>query len=295
MKIISKGAIPDQRIWRYVFHADFECLRKYQSGDWTPELTKKFSKILDDVRIENTWKRTNSGRLVGVSKLLLRNLKKHNYDSITILDLGASDGITTLELQEFLQTEFMEKKISVTIMDKFLELKVYKKYFLKEYRATTGGPVLLRVWRLGLRLPDSEHKWCIFSNFFSSIYLKLSKFRSSFVESHTISLLNPLVCNNKSISLIEQDCFKYNVKLHHKFDVIRVSNLLNKQYFSDDQIRLGIENIRMYLKEGGVVAISRNVLSKGIEVEQGSLWKKENEKLILQEEIGEGSEVKYLV
>jgi chemotaxis methyl-accepting protein methylase len=295
MKIISKAAIPDKRIWRYIFHADFECLRKYQSEEWTPELTKKFSRILDDVRIENTWKRTNSGRLTGVSKLLLRNLKKYNYDSITILDLGASDGITTIELQYFLQKEFMDKKVSATIMDKFLGLKVYKKYFLKEYRATTGSPVFLRIWRLGLRLPDSEHKWCIFTNLFSSTYLKFSKFRNSFVESHTISLLNPLVCNNKSVSLVEQDCLKYDAKFHHKFDVIRVSNLLNKQYFSDDQIRLAIENIRKYLKEGGMVAISRNVLSKGIEVEQGSLWKKENEKLILQEEIGEGSEVKYLV
>ncbi|WP_218044345.1 hypothetical protein, partial [Kiloniella majae] len=56
-----------------------------------------FSKILDDIRINGVWKRTNPARLPKTETALVKHLDCKLKD-LHVLDLGASDGSTTLDM-----------------------------------------------------------------------------------------------------------------------------------------------------------------------------------------------------
>src|SRR3954468_4464914 len=75
-----------------------------ESADSSPdyasqnELSKLFSQVLHDIRMGGAWKRTGSRRLAQTEQALQRHLSPARYSNVTLLDLGASDGVTTLEL-----------------------------------------------------------------------------------------------------------------------------------------------------------------------------------------------------
>ena len=69
-----------------------------------------------------------------------------------------------------------------------------------------------------------------------------------------------LIENLNSISQIkffEQDIFNIDKKYFHFFDVVRVSNLLNYSYFSENQIKVAINNLKKISKENSIILINR--------------------------------------
>ncbi len=257
------------------------------------DLSKLFSQVLHDLRMGGAWKRTGSRRLVQTEEMLQRHLSPANHSNITLLDLGASDGITTLELiHAFRRAGYGEVRAYATDLN--LWLYRFRLGPLIEYRAGDGEPIMVRLGPLGLRL--AKHRREIDgSDLFSASYLMSKRVRDAMRVDTRIALVNPLVSSEPDIIVSELNCLERNDKFQGKFTAARASNILNLGYFEPDQIVSAITHLHAYLRQDGCLVVSRNVDSTAGEVENGSVWVKHANRFERVDDFGSGSEVKEIV
>ena len=276
MKLITRNFDPASRLHRYLFHAD-------------PE-----DRVLHDIRVGGVWKRTGSARLENTLRVIDDYLRREPRESVNVLDLGASDGTTTIELVERLRKTY---RVTAWLADKYLWLDRFERGRVVEYRTTDGAPVMVRRGRLALRLPRSEHRWHLLANLLASLYMR---YRPAMHPAGRISLMQPRINEYPDIHVIELDALRRNEELVGKMDVIRASNVLHREYFDERQIATAVGNLHDYLRDGGCMVISRNVdrgaQDRGAqEIECGSLWRKTPQGFVLESEFGGGSDIRSLV
>jgi hypothetical protein len=80
-----------------------------------------------------------------------------------------------------------------------------------------------------------------------------------------------------------------------RMDVVRVSNLLHFDYFSEGELRAALSNVVRYIREGGLLLVSRNHQIGSGEVERGTLWRLIASRLVPVAEFGGGSDIKGIV
>jgi hypothetical protein len=259
-------------------------------------LAAEFSEIVRDIRIRGVWKRTAPGRLHESERALCAVLAGRGDSAVHVLDLGASDAITTVELARALRTA-RAGRVHVVAADRDLVLVPHRRGRVVEYRAADGEPVLLAVGRLAVRLPRSEHRWHVASTLVAGAYLRWAgRFRRSLAPAQPISLLSPVVAADEpSIEIVVMDCLAEHTDFHGRFHAIRASNLMNPRNFSVDQLRRILVFCHRYLREDGCVVISRNDARGAGEVERGTVWSRTPTGFRLSERFGGGSEIDALV
>jgi hypothetical protein len=257
------------------------------------DLSKLFSQILHDIRMGGAWKRTGTKRLVKTEQFLKQHLAPALHSNVTLLDLGASDGITTLELLQAFRAAGYDR-VSAYATDLNLWLYRFRLGPLIEYRASDGEPIMARVGPLGLRL--AKHRREIGgSDVFSAYYLRSKSFRDAMRLDKRIALVNPLVRREPDITFSELNCLERNDMFVGKFTAARASNVLNLGYFQPTQIATAITHLHGYLCQDGCLVISRNVDSPGEEVENGSVWLRHADRFKRVADFGNGSEVKDII
>jgi hypothetical protein len=297
LKIFYPGALPLERFSRFVLMPTPESIIRLQrrfSKTQNHLLSQKFSRILHCFRIGGVWKRTNEKRFVQTSNAILEQIKGNELKEVSWLDIGASDGITTYELNQQLLNLHIKTKQTV-IMDPFVKITRYGRGPIKEYRDRNGDVFLLRCLCFALSIPQSTHRINAVFHWLEKYYLSKKVFRASLKKEKDIELINPLVKEDQVIKFSEEDCRAYNSNYKEKFHFVRASNVLNKQYFSDIELSKALSSIQEYLKENGILLVSRSVDKRNTEYETGTLWIKKNGKLQHTLDIGGGSEVKNLV
>lgn len=277
--------------------ADPDCLLRLAETFDDPdtagqEVIDAFSFILHDLLIDGTWKRTNSGRLPLTESVLCSHIPSIAGE-IHVLDLGASDGITTIELTSALRKSFGDR-VRVHLADLNISLLRFRKGPVFEYRTTHGTPVMTRIGRVGLRLSARRQQEGV-SDPIAKLYLSFDRFRRSMRLDKAISVVHPLVQREAAITVIELDCLASDKELSERFDAIRASNILNIDYFSAEQLRSAVGNMHGYLREGGCLLVSRNEDRAGKEIENGSVWRKVGSRFTHLTDFGAGSEIKAIV
>ena len=257
-------------------------------------LSDEFSLILHDLRMGGTWKRTSRGRLPCAERMICAHLVPPAAGEIAVLDLGASDGITTLDLAAALRTAFGDR-VRVFLTDLNLWLLRYRKGPVVEYRAANGEPIMARIGRVGLRLARERHDQERGADPIAAAYLMCRGLRQSMRLDARISLIHPLVARDPAITAMELDCVARVPELAGRFAAIRASNVLNPGYFSPAQMQAAIGNMHAYLRERGCIVISRNQDGPTGEVENGSVWRKTGERFAHVADFGAGSEIKSLL
>ena len=111
IQFVVSGALPSLPVLRSRCLANPDALLEIarESGPANPatgELSDRFSLILHDLRMAGVWKRTNRQRLKRTEEMLCTHIAPEFRRGITFLDLGASDGITTVEAVCALQRAF---------------------------------------------------------------------------------------------------------------------------------------------------------------------------------------------
>jgi len=256
--------------------------------------TDEFGLVLGDLRMGGTWKRTNQGRLTRAQEAICNCLTPRVGEHISVLDLGASEGLTTLELASALRARF-QGRIHVGLADLNLWLLRYRRGPVREYRASNGEPIMVKLGWFGLRLARKRHDQPQAPDLLVALYLGCGAFRREMQLDTRIALVHPLVRNDPSVIVMELDCLVRNNALEQKYDGIRASNLLNTGYFTPSQIDAALGNIHAYLVEGGCLVVSRNREECGSDAEDGSVWRKNGSRFLHLSDFGAGSEIKSVV
>ena len=121
------------------------------------------------------------------------------------------------------------------------------------------------------------------------IYNYLSNY--SRIPTGDCDLIIPELKNIQNFYSDEQDIFNVDKKYFNKFNFIRISNLLNKSYFSENKIYLAKENILKIAKENAIILINRN---ETIKKYSGTFFIKKNGKFKIYMDINKGSEVRNI-
>jgi hypothetical protein len=108
----------------------------------------------------------------------------------------------------------------------------------------------------------------------------------------TISLINPLVKAEANISVLEGDILDRDPGLVGRFDVARASNVLNRGYFSAQQIEAAVANLHAYVRERGLLLISRSHSAGRVETDHGSIWRRSEGRFVHLVSFGAGAEVR---
>jgi len=253
--------------------------------------------MLDGLWINGVDKRTGPNRLEVFDKWLITFLDDSLTRAISILDVGGSDGITTLELIKHLQ-EYSDTEVNATILEKQLRLFYYKRGCMNFFLTSEKKPFLLQIGIIGILLEERTGRLSYIFNpivRFLRSRLQHSQFEKHFRRQEDILFINPKVKESPKLSWIEQDLFLYNKDLESKYDIIRCSNILNMDYFSQIQIRMAFQILTTYLKPNGLLAVSRS-----LEINEGSsttasIWRKSSGQLMLVSDLNGGSEVKSMV
>ncbi len=113
------------------------------------------------------------------------------------------------------------------------------------------------------------------------------------LNSREVWLVSPLARREPAISFYEWDVFApVPPDLRGGFDLVRVANLFNLEYFDEARIRLGLQRVRQYLKpEGGILAVSRTWEDGS---NHGTIFYSDGGRLAPVRRKGSGSEVEHL-
>ncbi len=270
----------------------FQVIQRLYSADLSirhlNRLYEDFTTSLSFYDINGMWKTTSKNRLRKYDAQVIEILKKTNTkNSIEFLDIGASDGSTTIYFLEQIKHNFDYDNIRAIVMDKYLYLYTFSFLCFKEYRVLDGTRILVRMGPIGLRLPGSAHSRGLISRLVAILYSKQSCFskRMAFIRKYL--LLNPKIRLISDISAVECDIMKFNNSYKSKFDLIRASNTLNFSYYSVKDLKCAIRNIYEYLTYGGIVLFSN--------ADNGSVWRKKEGKLLEILRVGQGSELNSLL
>ena len=104
--VLRSRPVAGSRLAKWLGHADPEGLVRIAADHAAdPDVAARdrasaaFSHMLDDLCVNGSWKRSLPSRLQGSEAVLCRLLTAGGPDAVLdVLDLGASDGITTVEL-----------------------------------------------------------------------------------------------------------------------------------------------------------------------------------------------------
>lgn len=297
-QIVLSGVLPARPALRSRCMADPDALLSIQNqeGPWcySKEGCDQFSLILHDLRMGGAWKRTNRGRLKRTEEMLCTHLRPKLPGTLTLLDIGASDGITTLEAVCALRRAF-GVEVHALLADSNICLLRYRRGPIVEYRAADGEPIMVRCGRIGIRLARQRGEADASDNLLARAYLQLGRFRRSMQLDARISLVNPAVRRDPGITIMELDCLAFEETLKGTASAVRASNILNLGYFGLPQLRRAVSHIHAYLRDGGCLVISRNDGRPDDEFENGSVWLKEADRFRWLEDFGSGSEIKSVV
>jgi hypothetical protein len=238
-----------------------------------------FSRNVAGLLVGGTWRSTAPGRHQKSDQLLL----DHAPPAPSILDIGISDGITSLELLDRIGDNFT----AYFATDRLLDIEYIRagrriwffhdsqcvaasSYFFTAYAETDAAipplGVLARRLTRDRRPPDAARR---------------------------LSLIQPeLVARAKAdprIEIREYDLF--SPWTGPQPDIIKVGNVLNRAYFSDDDIRRAVAMLRATLSPEGLLHIIDN---RG-PTEQSTLFRKSGTNLVAIDSIGRGTDIFDLV
>src|ERR1035437_3615186 len=286
--------------WLHLDHPSLQRLKQLSEG--SPETlivrSKEYGKLLDDLWINGVNKKTGLRRLATLDEWLLSVIPKPFSASISIMDVGGSDGSTTFELVQYLN-ENLGIEIKASILEMQLRLHCFRRGFIRYYLTNDKIPFLLQIGPVGILL---EEKKCSKMRFvfnplvrFIKKYLKRLCLENYLRNEGDLLLKNPIAKENSNIYWIEQDLFQFNQALVGAFDFIRCCNILNYSYFSEVQISKAVQLLAHYLKPKGFLLVSRSLENSNSSLHRASLWVRTRRGLKHISDLNGGSEIKEIV
>lgn len=244
-----------------------------------------FEDSISAIKIDTTWKTIRKKRHLLTDQLISEEASCIQKPSI--LEVGASSGSTSLDLLDRLSGSYKQYFVTDLFFTIPYKIKDNVTYF---YHPLTKHCIM--------RASD----WYIVYEDVQAAFFPLGLIARKLLacapqydpnDSLCASMLHPelksIIDSDSRIVVKEYDIF--DAWPDEMIDIIKVANVLNRTYFSDEKIRLVIVNLKNALKIGGKLIITDNR-----DVEKVSIFSKTiAERLILERELNGGSDISFLV
>lgn len=225
---------------------------------------EKFSEAMNSFKLRGVYKSTKVDRHHETQKFLKEYISKFQKP-ITVLDIGASDGVTSLQLINLIENSI--EKFYVT--DYNITCNYIKDNGFTYFFNTQSDNCFLIASNTFVFFPENKRLF----NFF---------FNKALASFKTIPKTELLLCNyelrlkannDERVEILAYDIFKpWQLK---KPDMIIVGNLLHPTYFSNEDIYKALNNCYNALNDNGILSIIRNSsFSKNVEIELSVIYKK---------------------
>jgi hypothetical protein len=236
-----------------------------------------FTKAVSTFKFKTTFKTTQIKRF----PLTVDALKRLQFiKTPIILDVGASDGITSLDVIKSIRFQ----KYFVTDLNMRALYRVYRgrTYFYDE-----EGKCILIVM----------NKWIVYEDTVGSLlpfrFLVDSMFNSQPAASQDaipIDLINPLLARSQDEFIVTEKYDMFTPWKREKVDLVIAANILNKAYFTDEQISQALRNLLQGMDDLGRLAIVDNS-----QLERSTVFQVRAGNVVVESQINGGTEIEDLV
>ncbi len=237
-----------------------------------------------------TMKTTETHRLDSMNDLFFAVIGRLGAPPKVAMDVGVSSGITTLEWLE----AFDRRQMPVTMIatDHVMSVGLYAVGpHLRALAERNGHLLQIEVFGHGIRTYLRGLDYLTGAALWRPALCRLTRRRLKDARCEgQFQLVAPALRRHARIRLADDDIFAPNpAPFIRGADVVRIGNLLQPIYFSDDQIRRAVANIRERCRgEGSLVIVCRNTDDKL----EGSILRMTGERqFALEARLGSGSEV----
>jgi hypothetical protein len=295
LSVIPRGA-RFKRFWLPSLDYIDESLRSLRTnnGPRTAVDVGRVVELIRNVRIGGTNKSSAQRRLHEADTALIAQLEHQPARQLNFLDVGCSDGTASIETIQLIERK-LQMHVSAYLQDRYIWVRSKRRWNIVEYVSSEHDLVMVRCGRVALA-PAPQAFWLApLTNNLVSAYLKLTQFRQRMHEVSRFPLLSPDVLLHPDLQIREGSVLAPSEDFLGRMDVVRVSNLLHIDYFSEADLRVALLNLVRYIRAGGLLLISRNHPHGLGEIERGTVWRLIATKLVPVADFGGGSELKALV
>lgn len=278
--------------------ADMHCASAFFSAapeDITARDEARFFGLLKTAN--NTFKRTEPARLAKIDAALIASLATYRCRIDTVLDLGISSGVTTLELMTALRAA--GHRAQVTGTDRSLRAQLVPLPLGCHALVEPGGHVLqyevlgraIRPWERRL------DRWTGMAMARALVEWRLREpavTRAASGAGKEVALLTPRLRRSNAFRWHEDDITRRRDSFTGRFDLVRAANLLNRHYFEPAALRAAVANAIAYLSGPGAWLLV--LRTHGASDHHGTLFRMDDAmRLSVADRYGRGSEVEDLV
>ena len=250
------------------------------------------------LRMRNgTFKLTKSARFRDVEAAVAQAISARAANLRTVLDVGVSTGITTIEFCDFLRS--MGARPQITATDLFIDAHIVEPFVgVRVLADPTGWPLEYDLFGRSFRAAIGRWDYVTLTVFLRLLARVALRHRlKSMIDrgkSKPVKFLSARLANRDDISVIDNDILTQSENMVGKFDLVRAANILNRGYFSDENIARAVATVRSYLRHpGGMLLVTR---TKNDEVNSGTLFELTEDRTFTSlVRIGDGSEIDSIV
>ncbi|WP_105432648.1 MULTISPECIES: ATP-binding protein [Neorhizobium] len=269
----------------------------YSLSDNAAELALE-SAFFAQLKMRNgTFKLTRAARFRDVEIAIRPAITERASSLRQVLDVGVSTGLTTVELAQFLRKCAAPARVTAT--DLFIHAHIVEVgQTVAVFCDPEGWPLQYEFFGMAIRpwIRRLDYVTLAFiPRLLARAYLQprlCRRIRAGL--SRRVQMITRSLPQDGEITFIEDDIMIPSQHLRGKFDLVRAANILNRNYFSDDQLKTAIGNIHSYLRgPGALVLLTRTNRSQE---NAGTLFElKEDSSLAVVRRVGGGSEVEKLL
>jgi hypothetical protein len=237
-----------------------------------------------------TRKTTSPLRLDAINALFFDTLKRLQITPYTVMDVGISSGVTTLEWLN----EFKEAGLKVSMIATDFVMSVYLVRIgraLKVLVERNGHLLQIEFFGIGLRTYTRWRDYLLGGFIWRNALCSFLRSKlSTRPWDGPYYLVSPLLRDCPDIIFRDDNILEPNPPdLIGCADVIRIANLLQRAYFSEHEIKLGLQHLRERCRgEGSLIIVCRNSRWRI----DGSILRMTNARqFVVEARIGRGSEV----
>lgn len=221
-----------------------------------------------------TFKSTRPGRFADIDPALVAHAARRLPKAPQVLDVAVSTGVSTVELVDALRRAGFDP--SVTATDLFLKARIVQvNRRLRALIDPGGWPLQYEIAGWGIRPWIRRLDYLTFAWIARGIARRALADRlatlAELAAGAEVALVSPRLAQLPSLDLVEDDVLQRRPGFVGRFDLIRAANILNRGYFSREQLAGAITHLRGYLRgEGALLLVTRSGV--GGEPNHGTLF-----------------------